>query len=302
MPETEFEPRLPSVVVDDDASTGRQSRSTATGSTAWRIAGLAAVVAVAAAAYWWWQRQAQPPAAPAPPPAVETPSAPAAAAEPAIRHPIEDARTALAPSGEARDQLPAMSDSDAAIRAALSGLPGAFAFERLFHPEEIVRRFVATVDNLPRRSVSPQVMVAKPVPGWLTAAMVDGRLAIGNDNAARYAPYVQLADTVDPKALVALYVRFYPWFQQAYRDLGYPNGYFNDRLIDTIDDLLATPDASEPVALTQPHVLYEFARPDLESLSAGQKIMLRMGHDNASHVKTKLRELRRMLTGAVSPP
>jgi hypothetical protein len=97
-------------------------------------------------------------------------------------------------------------------------------------------------------------------------------------------------------------VRFYPLFQQAYHDLGYPSGYFNDRLIDVIDNLLATPQTAAPASLVQPHVLYEFANPDLESLSAGQKIMLRMGSENASHVRTKLRELRRMLTGVVSPP
>lgn len=27
------------------------------------------------------------------------------------------------------------------------------------------------------------------------------------------------------------YVRLYPLFQKAYVELGYPNGYFNDRLI-----------------------------------------------------------------------
>jgi hypothetical protein len=199
-------------------------------------------------------------------------------------------------------RLPAPSESDAIVREALSGVPGAAAFERFFYPQDIVRRFVTTVDNLPRKSVAPQVTVFKSVPGSFLAADTDGKLTISGDNAARYRPYVRFAQAIDTKTLVALYVRFYPWFQQAYKDLGYPSGYFNDRLIDVIDNVLATPETSTPVALVQSHVLFEFANPNFEALSAGQKIMVRMGGENASQIRIKLRELRRMLTGAISPP
>jgi len=299
MPETPFEAKLPPVILDDDGSRDARPSSLRPGnSSAWWIATIAALVALAAA-YWWWQKQPPPPPSAVSPPAVEAPPGPAKA-EPAIRHPIDDARAGVAAPGEDRDRLPALSDSDAPIRAALAAIPGAGEFERFFYPQEIVRRFVATVDNLPRRSVATQVMAAKPVPGAFVAAGSEGSLAISADNAARYAPYVRLVHAVDAKTLVALYVHFYPWFQQAYQDLGYPSGYFNDRLIDVIDNLLAAPEAPAPVALVQPHVLYQFADPDLEARSAGQKIMLRMGTNNAAQVRAKLRELRRLLTGAKS--
>jgi hypothetical protein len=42
--------------------------------------------------------------------------------------------------------------------------------------------------------------------------------------------------------------------------------------------------------------MYEFADPDLEARSAGQKILLRMGAGNAGRVKAKLRDFRRQLT------
>ena len=50
-----------------------------------------------------------------------------------------------------------------------------------------------------------------------------------------------------------------------------------------------------PVKLVRPKVLYQFADPELEGLSAGQKIMVRMGPENAAKVKAKLREIRREL-------
>ena len=105
---------------------------------------------------------------------------------------------------------------------------------------------------------------------------------------------------VEAKRLVAAYVRMYPLFQAAYQELGYPHGYFNDRLVQAIDDLLATPDAPAP-RLAQPKVLYEFADAALEERSAGQKIMLRMGSANAARVKDKLRAIRRELTGQMAP-
>jgi hypothetical protein len=89
-----------------------------------------------------------------------------------------------------------------------------------------------------------------------------------------------------------MYSSFYPLFQAAYVELGYPKGYFNDRLVAVIDHLLAAPTVDGPLRLTQPHIVYKFADPQLESASAGHKIMLRMGSQNALVVKAKLREIR----------
>jgi DUF3014 family protein len=307
MPQTPFEPTLPSVNFDDTDARPRSSHAGATGSSAKWLGAIVALAAIGAGGYWWWLKQNEAPPAPAPAPSsTEAPPAPAKA-EPTIRHPIDEARANVGASPDDRDHMPALADSDAPLRAALANLPGAGDFDRLFNPQGIVRRFVATVDNLPRRSVAQQVMIAKPVPGSFVATGSDANLAISAENSARYTPYVRLMHAVDAKTLVALYVRVYPWFQQGYQELGYPNGYFNDRLIDVIDNLLATPDVPGPIALVQPHVLYEFADPNLESLSAGQKIMLRMGTNNAAQVRAKLREVRRLLTGAkaelkTSPP
>ena len=81
------------------------------------------------------------------------------------------------------------------------------------------------------------------------------------------------------RALVTLYVRHYPLFQQAYREIGYPNGHFNDRLVEAIDLMLATPEAPASLKLVQPKIFYEFADRDLEQLPAGQKLMLRIGRE-----------------------
>jgi hypothetical protein len=257
---------------------------------------LVIVIALAAALYWWNQQSAAPPApqpVPATPPA--TPSvAPQPNFGPAEKHPIENITPP--PTSEAPAPLPAVADSDAALHDALASLLGTSIVDGLFYPDRVVRRVVATVDNLPRLSLAADIRPVKPVPGAFATLGPDGGKQIGLDNAARYTPYVDAFAAVDSRALVAMYVRFYPLFQQAYRDLGYPNGYFNDRLVEAIDNLLAAPVIEGPIALTQPKVLYEFSDPSLQSLSAGQKIMLRMGPANAARVRAKLREVRALVT------
>src|ERR1700734_3603000 len=96
---------------------------------------------------------------------------------------------------------------------------------------------------------------------------------------------VAVINKLDAKQLGALYIHYYPLFQQSYQNLGYPNGYFNDRLVTTIDHLLTTPDVTGDIVLVRPNVMYQFADPNLEDLSAGQKVLLRMGPANAAIVK-----------------
>lgn len=259
------------------------------------LALVAVIVGLAGALYLWKERAIAPPAQPLAP--VTPRAAPGVAPQPdfgpTVKNPIE---AVAPPQSVAPAPLPALADSDAGLQDALGGLLGAGLVDRLFYPDRIVRRVVATVDNLPRASLSADIRPVKPVPGAFAALGAEGTKQIALDNAARYAPYVDAFAAVDSRALLALYVRFYPLFQQAYRDLGYPNGYFNDRLVEAIDNVLAAPVIEGPLALTQPKVLYEYADPGLQSLSAGQKVMLRMGPENGARVRAKLREIRALVT------
>jgi hypothetical protein len=117
-------------------------------------------------------------------------------------------------------------------------------------------------------------------------------------NAARYEPPAALLRQLDVAALASLYKSYYPLFQRAYEDLGYPHGYFNDRLVAVIDHLLATPESVTAPELVRPKVFWEYADPELEARSAGQKLMLRVGSANATLLRGKLRELRAQVAAA----
>lgn len=248
----------------------------------------------------WYLGRRTAPAGPAATAPVATP-APAAGASPApVQHPIEEAVTGVEPT-EPVEPLPLLSESDAAMLASLGAMFGLDRVQALLHPEFVIQRIVATVDNLPRRKLAPNILPVRTVGGrFATDAAGDGS-AIAAANAQRYARYVEVVDAIDAKVLVGLYKRFYPLFQQAYRELGHPDGYFNDRLVEVVDHLLAAPDVAPPLAVVQPKAFYEFSDPQLESLSAGQKVLLRIGPENATKVKAKLREIRAALVGAEMP-
>ncbi|MBU0750711.1 MAG: DUF3014 domain-containing protein [Gammaproteobacteria bacterium] len=245
----------------------------------------ALIATLLVALYLWWWQPAEPIVAAEPVAQAATvsdkPPMPAAAA---ISH-------ALDPE-PAAEPLPYLDGSDLPLGEALSAVVGAKPWKALFNPERVIRRIVATVDNLPRQQAPVKMWPVRPTGAWFETAASGDVLTVSPSNSRRYAAYVGLVQTVEVVKLVAIYRHFYPLFQQAYVDLGYPKGYFNDRLVVAIDDLLAAPELVESPQLVQRKVLYEYADTDLEGRSAGQKIMLRIGSGNARIVKARLREFR----------
>lgn len=247
------------------------------------------VVALALGVTFWLYKPDEPAPeqvviVPPPPPAAVTPPMPVE------RHPIP----AADPSA-AQAPLPDAEQSDTLYRQALAKLFGEKSLKSLFHSDRMIRRFVATIDNLPRHQPLATMMPVKPVAGAFLLDHHDGELSIAPANDQRYVSYLRIMVAVDPQRLVDMYVSFYPVFQKAYRELGYPDGFFNDRLIEAIDNLLVTPDVAPPIALEQSKVLYTYADKSLEERSAGQRIMLRMGAENRAKAIQALIAIRKEL-------
>ena len=259
---------------------------------AWVVGSIALTAALIFAARWY--TSGAPAVAPPSVAQAPEPARPAPSVSPKIEYPIERAQAELSLPPPATLDV-----SDPAMRDALANLFKGNKLPDFVQPMNLIRNIVATIDNLPRSKAAPRLSPVQSTSGALSTTNAGDNLVIAPDNSARYAPVVALVHAVDARQLVAIYVRFYPLFQQAYRELGYPDGYFNDRLVAVIDHLIATPDVRAPIALVQPKVLYQYADPDLEALSAGQKAMIRVGPDNAAVLKAKLREIRYRVAGPV---
>jgi Protein of unknown function (DUF3014) len=273
-----------------------------------RVAMAAAAVLIALAIgggwYWWQQRQpAVPPTAPtavtepAPVAAVPAPPPPAAS-EPAIQHPIEEP---LAPATAAAPRT--LDQAEGAVVQALSALLGSKPGASMVRRDDFVRRAVATIDNLGRAHAAPRLWPVNPMAGKFSIEPANGKEVISQANSVRYSAFIAFAESLDSARAATLYKQNYALFQTAYKELGYPRGYFNDRMVAVIDQLLATPEPAGPLAVkltevkgevasTQPWTRYEFADPQLEALPAGSKALLRMGPENSRKLKAKLREFR----------
>jgi hypothetical protein len=252
------------------------------------IIGVAALIFVLAAGGVYYLRSRNAPLPPAP-------SAPAstapAAAEPGVAHPLPQAGTAAA-SGP----LPDLANSDSPLRDSLAQLSSADAVKDYLIPDDLIRRMVVTIDNLPRQKVAVEKRPTKPLGGTFLADGDELHATLNPQNFDRYKPLVAVISKLDMQQLGALYIHFYPLFQQSYQNLGYPTGYFNDRLVEVIDLLLATPEPKGPIRLVRPNVMYTFSDASLEARPAGQKLLIRMGPENAQAIKAKLTEFRAVIT------
>jgi hypothetical protein len=267
---------------------------------------LLALLVGVAAAWWYWDGGVDTPApmSPMAPPTAAEPAAPAppsaAASEP--QYPIEPPASPLPPLAEA----------DSLVTDALFTLLGRGPVQSLLQTDGFVRRVVATVDNLPNATATARLWPVQPTAQRFLVHGEGEHTTIAAGNAGRYGALLSFAEAIPLEQAVQLYARLYPLFQQAYVELGYPRGYFNDRLIAVLDHLLQAPEPQGPIAVRllevrgtmadpRPWVRYEFADPQLQSLSAGQKMLVRMGPANATRAKTVLTKLRRLLAAGVTP-
>lgn len=246
----------------------------------WIIGSIIVIVLLGAGGWYWYQRSH----AAAPAEQAVHAAAPVASTAPEIAHPL--------PSEGSQAALPALNDSDQVVIDSLIGVLGKEPVAQYLVPQSVVRHFVVTVDNLPRHKVAVDLRPLKPTAGQTLTTTQGDTTTLSDANFARYAGLIRVIQNADSKSLVVVYERLYPLFQQSYEDLGYPGKYFNDRLVETIDDMLAAPDVQGPIQLVRPKVFWAYADASLEDRSAGQRLLIRMGPANERAVKAKLREFR----------
>lgn len=283
----------------------RREQNSGDGTTKW----LLVVLAIAAAGYGaWYAREywasnsrGTTVAVDAASPAIAAePVAAQPAPEPAAAPPTEEEAAPQHPVPVAVDAMPG-DDAQALDRMAVQWL-GSRALKFLVMPG-LAHHVVATIDNLPRSHAAPRLWPLSPVGGHIQLTPTEQGPQIADANSARYDAVVGFVTSLEPAQVAQWYRQAYPVLQQAYENLGYPQQYFNDRLIAVIDHLLRTPEPAAPafvhlvqvqgqVAPQQPWLRYEYADPALQALSAGQKMLLRLGAAHRQSIKTYLQALR----------
>src|SRR6202795_4774033 len=175
------------------------------------IIAVAALVVVLAGAGAYYLRHRAVPLPTEPAPAANT-----APAEPEIAHPL--------PADASAAALPSLADSDAPLREALGQIAGADAVKNYLMPENLIRRLVLTIDNLPRQKVAVE---RRPTPAIGAPFVAEGdelHATLDRQNFERYKPMVAVIGKLDMQRLPAVYFGFYPLLPQSYKNLRYPPG------------------------------------------------------------------------------
>jgi len=215
------------------------------------------------------------------------------------RHPVSLPEKPAAADGQKAALLPfpkKLPEVDTYLQRQLPALLRDRSLLRLLRLEHFIGRLVVFIDQLPEKDLPRQHLPVKPPTTPFLVDQRNGHAVISPENARRYTPYVRLLTAIPQPTLLHIYRGLYPLFQQAWRQTGQP-GYFNDRLIEVIDHLQATPLPAEPLSLVRHINRYRFADPHLEAESAGRKLLLRCGRQNARALLEWLKELRAGLAG-----
>jgi hypothetical protein len=222
--------------------------------------------------YFWFNRGA----ATAPP---EEAAAPAAAPD------IPAAATDDTPQYD----LPPLEDSDEFMRERMGELSAHPLMAAWMKGTDLVRNLAVILENT-SRGLTPSLHLRALRPqGSFRVVERGNRLVIDVANYERFNGLAAAAAAVDPQAAGRLYRGIKPLLQMAYDQLG------SQEPVDTalqraLSGLLRAPivEGNIPVEIGGEGVGYRFSDPKLESLSAAQKQLIRMGPANQQTIQGQL--------------
>jgi hypothetical protein len=189
-----------------------------------------------------------------------------------------------------------LNTSDAVVRELVTTLSSHPQLAKWLVNEDLVRRFTAAIDNIADgKSPRQHVEFMRPTTPF-RAMNKRGAFYVNPSSYHRYDLAAEVFSSLDTEGSMALYRELRPLIDEAYREISPPGWVFEDRLLRAIDHLLALQVPTSDIELEERTVAtFAYADDELESLSAAQRHLLRMGPSNVRRVQGKLREFRSAL-------
>lgn len=161
----------------------------------------------------------------------------------------------------------------------------------LFIPVDMLRNMVVFIDNFSRGElISHFSPLHKPIEPF-TVSKHNGAMIVDSASYLRYNKYANVLKSLDTEKFIEIYTFLTPLIDEAYQEIGYPAGSFNDTFITAIDHVLETPIIHYNLKVSLPSVMYQYVDENIESLPDTQKLLLRMGPNNLQIVKQKLQNI-----------
>ncbi|WOT04930.1 DUF3014 domain-containing protein [Shewanella youngdeokensis] len=214
--------------------------------------------------------------------------------EPEVVEPAVVELPEVTPEPEA-EPLPTLADSDAYIHQKTIDIADGMAIEPLLIEENVIRQFVVFVDNLAQGELARKVSPLKAPNNRFTVSDIANKTYVDPDSYHRYDLYADFLTSLNEEQLAKTYSELTPLLNEAFHELGYDSTSFDERVQEAIAVMLGAPIIEQPIELDGVSVNYQFVDPKLEALPDAQKLMVRMGPENARKIKAALRRLQKHL-------
>jgi Protein of unknown function (DUF3014) len=252
-----------------DPPAPRRKREASSSTARWLIVGAGLVVTGSLLALWWLSRAQPPTVIPAP----ATMSDPTQAKRRPPREPLE---------------LPPLANSDAVLREFVGQLSRDSLLARLLATRDLVRSMTLAVVQI-GDGRTPAASLATMRPSIRLDAGTGGKVEPANFE--RWESAVRALQSIPARDAARVYVNVKPLFDEAYRELGYPQGDFDVAVIKAIRMLNATPEVTGDLVLLRREGYFEHDNPALRSLPPVQKQLILLGPSHRRRVLSWLQQV-----------
>lgn len=164
----------------------------------------------------------------------------------------------------------------------------------------VLDKLVAGADAIWRDENPAPALFFWRAPGKLEVRREDGKLYLDSQNYARYAGFVKAFDAIPEEHLMKVYTFLLPLCRAAHERLGNTHVKWDELVPQTFDKLMAMEVPEGDIQLSSAGKSYIFTDSKLEKLSPANKVLLRMGPEQAKTFQEKLKRLSALLPAPVA--
>ncbi|MGB1158852.1 MAG: DUF3014 domain-containing protein [Porticoccaceae bacterium] len=220
-------------------------------------------------------------------PSAEIPSEPSSPAE------VSESTPAI--SQPDPPSLPTLDASDDFFRDQLLSETPDTGLKLWLQADDLIRRSASYIDGMARGSLLGKVFPLSSPDGKFTTHKNGDQIWLNAGNYERYNKTIDILMSVDMQQVAGLFHRIRPLLESAFAELGYRPRQMDGLILQSLDNILATPVIVEPLQLVRESVAYQFADPELEALLPIQKQLLRAGPENTRRLQKQALALKNAL-------
>ena len=161
-----------------------------------------------------------------------------------------------------------------------------------FGTDEVLKKYTFLINDMSQNQILTKNRKFLQPPSKIEVQTDDQGLYLGEKSYKRYDGFAQTIDQINVNKGMGVYLAFKPLLNEVYKVFSYPESYqLDDIFLKAAANVIKAPVVEGRIGLIKHSLLYKFKDKELETLSAVEKQMLRMGPENTKIIQAKLRTL-----------